>query len=146
MDVNENQKVAFSEKVKAFYANDIKGKKFAVWGLAFKPNTDDMREAPSQYIVKTLTDEGAACHVFDPKAMESAMPVFSNNPNVKFGKNQYEVLEGAQMALFSSLNGCPSGSLILKDERSDEGPRSFSMEEISTILKQWQDTVSAMSA
>jgi len=95
MDVNENQKVAFSEKVKAFYTNDLKGKKFGVWGLAFKPNTDDMREAPSQYIVKTLTDEGAVCHVFDPKALESAMPLFSNNPNVKFGKNQYEVLEGA---------------------------------------------------
>jgi UDPglucose 6-dehydrogenase len=54
-----------------------------------------MREAPSQYIVESLTDQGAMCHVFDPKAMESAMPLFSSNPNVKFGKNQYEVLENA---------------------------------------------------
>ena len=95
MDVNENQKVSFTEAVKDFYKNDIKGKKFAVWGLAFKPNTDDMREAPSQYIVKTLTGQGALCHVFDPKAMDSAKPLFSGNQNVQFGKNQYEVLEGA---------------------------------------------------
>jgi UDPglucose 6-dehydrogenase len=95
MEANEVQKVSFTEKVKAFYNNDIKGKKFAVWGLAFKPNTDDMREAPSQYIVQALTDEGAMCNVFDPKAIESAMPLFSDNQNVKFGKNQYEVLDGA---------------------------------------------------
>jgi UDPglucose 6-dehydrogenase len=95
MEANEGQKVSFTEKVKAFYKNDMKGKKFAVWGLAFKPNTDDMREAPSQYIVESLTDQGAMCHVFDPKAMESAMPLFSSNPHVKFGKNQYEVLENA---------------------------------------------------
>ena len=95
MEANESQKVSFAEKVKAFYKNDIHGKKFAVWGLAFKPNTDDMREAPSQYIVQSLADDGAMCHVFDPKAMESATPLFSNNPNVEFGTNQYEVLENA---------------------------------------------------
>jgi UDPglucose 6-dehydrogenase len=95
MEVNEVQKVSFTEKIKGFYDNDIKGKRFAVWGLAFKPNTDDMREAPSQYIVQALTNEGAICHVFDPKAIESAIPLFSNNLNVEFGKNQYEVLEGA---------------------------------------------------
>jgi UDPglucose 6-dehydrogenase len=95
MEANEVQKVSFTEKVKTFYKNDITGKKFAVWGLAFKPNTDDMREAPSQYIVEALTEEGATCHVFDPKAMESATPLFAHNKNVKFGKNQYDVLDGA---------------------------------------------------
>ncbi|OPY62784.1 MAG: UDP-glucose 6-dehydrogenase TuaD [Syntrophorhabdus sp. PtaU1.Bin002] len=94
MEVNEAQRVSFSEKVKAFYDGDVKGKKFAVWGLAFKANTDDMREAPSQYIVNSLTNDGALCHVFDPKAMTSAAPIFAGNPNVQFGKNQYEVLEG----------------------------------------------------
>ncbi|OPX93199.1 MAG: UDP-glucose 6-dehydrogenase TuaD [Syntrophorhabdus sp. PtaB.Bin006] len=94
MEVNEAQRVSFSEKVKAFYDGDVKGKKFAVWGLAFKANTDDMREAPSQYIVNSLTNDGALCHVFDPKAMASAAPIFAGNPNVQFGKNQYEVLQG----------------------------------------------------
>jgi len=94
MDANEIQKVSFTEKVKVFYNGDIRGKRFGVWGLAFKPNTDDMREAPSQYIVEALTEAGAVCHVFDPKAMESAMPLFSKNENVKFGTNQYDVLDG----------------------------------------------------
>lgn len=94
MEANEAQRVSFSEKVKDFYDGDVKGKKFAVWGLAFKANTDDMREAPSQYIVNSLTNDGALCHVFDPKAMTSAAPIFAGNGNVRFGKNQYEVLEG----------------------------------------------------
>jgi UDPglucose 6-dehydrogenase len=96
MEANEVQKVSFTEKIKAFYNNDVKGKKFAVWGLAFKPNTDDMREAPSQYIVEDLIKGGATCHVFDPKAMESARPLFAKNKSVKFGKNQYDVLDGAE--------------------------------------------------
>lgn len=95
MEVNERQRISFTDKVKAFYDDDIKGRKLAVWGLAFKPNTDDMREAPAQYIVHTLTEAGADCHVFDPRAMESAAAVFGGNPKVRFGKNQYEVLEGA---------------------------------------------------
>ncbi len=95
MEVNDAQRVSFTEKVKAFYDGDLKGKKLAVWGLAFKPNTDDMREAPSQYIVNALTEAGAECHVFDPRAMESAATVFAGNPRISFAKNQYEVLEGA---------------------------------------------------
>lgn len=95
MEANEAQKVSFTAKIESFFDNNIKGRKFAVWGLAFKPNTDDMREAPSQYIVEALTRGGAICHVFDPKAMETAVPLFSHNPKVQFGKNQYEVLEGA---------------------------------------------------
>jgi UDPglucose 6-dehydrogenase len=94
MDANVAQRVCFTEKVKDFYSGNVEGKKFAVWGLAFKANTDDMREAPSQYIVNSLTDGGATCHVFDPKAMASAAPIFDGNANVRFGKNQYEVLKG----------------------------------------------------
>ncbi|MCX5799208.1 MAG: UDP-glucose/GDP-mannose dehydrogenase family protein [Proteobacteria bacterium] len=94
MEVNESQRVSFAEKIKAFHKDNIKGKKFAIWGLAFKPNTDDMREAPSIYIVNVLTKNGATCYLFDPKAMEVAHKVFEGNGNVRFGKNQYEVLEG----------------------------------------------------
>jgi UDPglucose 6-dehydrogenase len=93
MEANEKQRDSFTEKIKAFYQGDLRGKKFAVWGLAFKPNTDDMREAPSQYIIDDLTKSGAFCTVFDPKAMDSAAALLGSNPNVRFGKNQYEVLE-----------------------------------------------------
>lgn len=95
MEVNQDQRTSFSEKIVNFYGGDIKGKKFAVWGLAFKPNTDDMREAPAVDIVRTLTGHGGACVLFDPKAMAVAAPVFQGNPLVSFGKNQYDVLEGA---------------------------------------------------
>jgi UDPglucose 6-dehydrogenase len=95
MEVNETQRVAFAEKLKAFYGGNIKGRKFAVWGLAFKPNTDDMREAPAVYIIDSLTAEGAQCYAFDPKATEKAAIIFEGNRSVHFGKNQYEVLEGA---------------------------------------------------
>ncbi|HOV90638.1 MAG TPA: UDP-glucose/GDP-mannose dehydrogenase family protein [Syntrophorhabdaceae bacterium] len=95
MKVNEDQKVAFTEKILNFYKNDIKGKKFAIWGLAFKPNTDDMREAPSIYIVETLTKKGGFCSLFDPKAIEVAQGIFKGNKNVSFGANQYDVLKNA---------------------------------------------------
>jgi UDPglucose 6-dehydrogenase len=94
MEANEAQKTIFVNKIRTFFNQGLEGKKFAIWGLAFKPNTDDMREAPSLYIVNELTRLGAICNVFDPKAMESARRLLDGNPNVFFGKNQYEVLEG----------------------------------------------------
>jgi UDPglucose 6-dehydrogenase len=94
METNEAQRAFFVEKIKTFYNGDLREKTFAVWGLAFKPNTDDMREAPSFYIVNDLTKHGAICKVFDPKAMDSAAHLLDGNPNVHFGKNQYEVLDG----------------------------------------------------
>ncbi len=95
MKVNAFQRVAFTEKVLAYYGDDLKGKTFAIWGLAFKPNTDDMREAPAVYIVNELTKRGAFCNLYDPKAMEVAQAIFEGNGSIKFGKSQYEVLQDA---------------------------------------------------
>lgn len=95
MRVNEEQRVAFTEKILNFYNNNVKDKIFAIWGLAFKPNTDDMREAPSIYIVDTLTKKGGFCNLFDPKAMEVARGIFKGNKNITFGQNQYDVLKDA---------------------------------------------------
>ena len=95
MEANEAQRVFFLEAIRAFYGNEVRGKKFAVWGLAFKPNTDDMREAPAVYIINGLTADGATCHAYDPKAIETASRVFNEGRGLTFGKNQYEVLEGA---------------------------------------------------
>ena len=93
MKVNSLQRVGFTEKILSYYGEDVKGKKFAIWGLAFKPNTDDMREAPSVYIVSELTKRGAFCNLYDPKAMEVAHQILDPNSNIKYGKNQYEVLQ-----------------------------------------------------
>ncbi len=95
MRVNEEQRIAFTEKILNFYNNNVKDKIFAIWGLAFKPNTDDMREAPSIYIVDTLTKKGGFCNLFDPKAMEVARGIFKGNKNITFGQNQYDVLKDA---------------------------------------------------
>jgi len=95
MKVNTSQRVAFTEKVLSYFKGDVKGKRFGIWGLAFKPNTDDMREAPATYIVNELTAGGAFCSLYDPKAMEVAEKIFEGNRNIKFEKNQYDVLKDA---------------------------------------------------
>jgi UDPglucose 6-dehydrogenase len=96
MEANSSQRFNFLERIRAFYGGKLRGKKLAVWGLAFKPNTDDMREAPAIEIINGLTDDGALCYVYDPKASENAAKIFSGNGAVTFGKNQYEVLEGTE--------------------------------------------------
>ena len=94
MEVNERQRILFLQKIKSFYG-DLKGKKIAVWGLSFKPNTDDMREAPSIFIVKSLQKEGVSLHLFDPKAQLRAREIFKGLEGIHYGRNQYEILEGA---------------------------------------------------
>ena len=96
MEANEAQRLNFLERIRAFYAGQVRGKKLAVWGLAFKPNTDDVREAPAVEIINGLTEDGAICHVYDPKASENAARVFNGNRGILFGRHQYEVLEGAE--------------------------------------------------
>jgi UDPglucose 6-dehydrogenase len=96
MEANSAQRFSFLKRIRAFYGGKLQGKKVAVWGLAFKPNTDDMREAPAIEIINGLTDDGAVCHVYDPKASENAAKIFSGNTAVLFGRNQYEVIEGAE--------------------------------------------------
>ena len=77
-------------KIKKHFGNNLKGKKFAVWGLSFKPNTDDMREAPSVVIVKALLNEGAKVTVYDPVAMNEAKHHLPND--VEYGSDPYDVL------------------------------------------------------
>jgi UDPglucose 6-dehydrogenase len=95
MAINEAQRISFADRIVGFYDGNLKGKKFAVWGLAFKPNTDDMREAPAVDIISTLTGHGATCHAYDPKAMDVSKAIFAGNSRLFFASNQYEVLEGA---------------------------------------------------
>jgi len=100
MEVNERQKTILVDKVLKYYKNDIKGKHFALWGLAFKPETDDIREAPALYIINSLIENGASVTVFDPEAMENVKGIIGDQ--VKYAKNQYEALENADALLIAT--------------------------------------------
>lgn len=100
MDVNEKQKVVLTDKVLKYYKNDVKGKKFALWGLAFKPETDDIREAPALYIINDLLAAGAEVTVFDPEAMANVKALLGDK--ISYAKDQYEALEGADALLIAT--------------------------------------------
>ncbi len=93
MSVNEKQKTKMLPVVKDYFDQDLKGKTIAIWGLAFKPHTDDIREAPALYNIKSLRRAGAKLVVFDPEAMENVKGEIGRK--VKYAKNMYEALEGA---------------------------------------------------
>ncbi|WP_409966557.1 UDP-glucose 6-dehydrogenase [Mycovorax composti] len=93
MQVNAQQKKILFQKIKKYYKNDLKGKQFAIWGLSFKPETDDIREAPSLELIQDLLDAEAKVSVYDPVAMGNVKKVFGSK--VKYQKNQYEGLKNA---------------------------------------------------
>ena len=86
--VNNRQKSVLIPKIKKHFNNDLKGRKFAIWGLSFKPKTDDIREAPSLVIIDTLLKEGAEVTVYDPVAMNEGKRVLGDN--VTFAKDEYD--------------------------------------------------------
>ncbi len=90
MNVNMGQKTVLSQKILAHYGGDLKGKTIAVWGLAFKPNTDDIREAPALYIIEELLAAGAKVKAYDPEAMENVKKEFTGD--VQMVEDQYEAL------------------------------------------------------
>jgi UDPglucose 6-dehydrogenase len=92
-DVNERQKKLIVEKIKKHFNGRLKDKKIAIWGLSFKPKTDDMREAPSITIINELLKLGATVVAYDPVAIPNAKKIFDKR--IKFAKNQYEALKGA---------------------------------------------------
>ncbi len=97
--VNYAQKHVLTEKVVARFGADLTGKKFAMWGLAFKPNTDDMREAPSLVLIDDLTKRGATVVAFDPVAIEEAKHLLGENKNVSFSRSAMDALKGADALL-----------------------------------------------
>ena len=92
---NERQKHALVDKIVARFGEDLSGLQFAVWGLAFKPNTDDMRQAPSLVIISELARRGATLKVYDPVAMPNARQVLEGTPGLSFVENQTQALEGS---------------------------------------------------
>lgn len=97
MSVNESQKTILFPKMKNFFRGDLSGKKIALWGLAFKPDTDDIREAPALYMIEELTKAGAEVVAYDPEAMENVKGVIGDK--ISFAENEYEALKDADALL-----------------------------------------------
>ncbi|MBK8943851.1 MAG: UDP-glucose/GDP-mannose dehydrogenase family protein [Ignavibacteriae bacterium] len=95
--VNKDQKQVIVKKILKHFGDNIQGMKFAVWGLAFKPNTDDMREAPSVVIIEELLKRGATVTAYDPEAMENAK--FYLQDRVEYAEDQYKAVNGANALL-----------------------------------------------
>ncbi|SHG59063.1 UDP-glucose dehydrogenase family protein [Flagellimonas flava] len=120
--VNQSQKTILLPKMKNHFNGRLKGKKIAVWGLAFKPETDDIREAPALYMIEELLDEGAIVQAYDPEAMDNVQKVFGDR--IYFGKSMYEAAEDADALLictewsifrtpdFTKLEGKLKGPII----------------------------------
>ena len=100
MKVNERQKSIIVDKINKHFGNNLKGKKAALWGLAFKPDTDDIREAPALYIIEALLKEGVTISAYDPEAMPNVLAQIGNT--ITFGKNQYEVLQDADFLIIAT--------------------------------------------
>jgi len=99
-EVNEKQKVHLVNKIKRYYNNDLAGKHFAIWGLAFKPNTDDIREAPALEIINALLESGATVSAFDPEAMSNVKGVIGDT--ITYAETQYEALENADALIVAT--------------------------------------------
>jgi UDPglucose 6-dehydrogenase len=100
MEVNQTQKLKIVEKMIKYYNGDLSGKKFALWGLAFKPETDDIREAPALYIIDELTKAGAEVVAYDPEAMENVKKM--KGDVLSFAENPYEALENADALIIAT--------------------------------------------
>ena len=100
MDVNEKQKLHLLPKINAFFNNNLSGRHFAIWGLAFKPNTDDIREAPALYVIDALLNAGATVSAFDPEAMKNVKEILGDK--ISYAENQYGALENADALIIAT--------------------------------------------
>ena len=139
-DVNDRQKFVIADKVIAHFGEDLSGKTFAVWGLSFKPGTDDMREAPSIYIIKKLTELGAKIQAYDPKAIHEAKEFYLKNlENIDYAPSRYEALKSADALLlltewkefrspdFASIKNNLKNPVIFDGRNQYDGERLQSM-------------------
>ncbi len=136
-EVNEKQKHVMVDKVKSVFGADLSGKKFAVWGLAFKPNTDDMREAPSLIIIKDLLAAGAEIDAYDPEAIENTK--FYLDDEITYSSSMYDCLKNKEALLvFTEWNEFrnPDFSIIselLNNKIIFDGRNIFSTERMKEL-------------
>lgn len=99
IEVNEKQKRLLVERVQQYFAGNLQGKKIALWGLAYKPETDDIREAPALYVIEDLLAAGATVTAYDPQAMENVQKQFGQREHLNFADDQYAAIDGADALL-----------------------------------------------
>jgi len=135
MAVNENQKTIMMPKIKNFFRGNLKDKKIAIWGLAFKPDTDDIREAPALYMIDELIKEGAKVTAFDPEAMKNVRGVIGDK--IDYSENEYDALDGADALLICTEWGIFRNpdfdkiAKLLKDKVIFDGRNLFDAEEMN---------------
>lgn len=135
MQVNENQKTVLFPKIKNYFKGDLNGKKIALWGLAFKPDTDDIREAPALYMIDELVAAGASITAFDPEAMPNVQRLIGDK--ITYGTDEYSILENADALLICTEWGIFRNpdfdriKALLKDAVVFDGRNLFDMDEMS---------------
>lgn len=135
MRVNEKQKTVLFPKINNFFRGDLTGKKIAIWGLAFKPDTDDIREAPALYMIDELTNAGALVVAYDPEAMENVKRLVGDK--ISYAENEYEVLENADALLICTEWGIfrnPDFNKmknLMKDHVIFDGRNLYEMDEMT---------------
>jgi len=135
MTVNENQKTVLFPKMKNFFRGNLQGKKIALWGLAFKPDTDDIREAPALYMIEELLKAGAEITAFDPEAMPNIKAILGDR--ISFSSDEYQALEGADALLICTEWGIFRNpdfnkiKSILNDAVIFDGRNLFDIDEMS---------------
>lgn len=100
MDVNERQKLHLMPSIRSYFGGAIAGRHFALWGLAFKPNTDDIREAPALYMIDAMLSEGATVSCFDPEAMGNVKALYGDR--IRFAENPYDALQDADALVIAT--------------------------------------------
>jgi len=134
MEVNEAQWMVLIDKIISKFGNDLSDKKFAVWGLAFKPNTDDIREAPALYIINALLQLGANIAAFDPEAINNVKKEIGDK--IQYGENQYAILENADALIIItewSVFRSPDFEMMKKGLKNNiifDGRNLFELEEM----------------
>lgn len=135
MKVNEEQKTVLFPHIKNYFRGDLKGKKIAVWGLAFKPDTDDIREAPALYMIDALLKAGATVTAYDPEAMPNVKNLLGDT--ISFAENEYAAIEGAdallictEWSVFRNPDFSKVGEL-LNDKVIFDGRNLFDTEEMN---------------
>ena len=137
MGVNDRQRYTLADKIKAYFGDKLSGRTIGIWGLAFKPNTDDIREAPALYTIESLLEAGATVKAFDPEAMENIQRYFGNR--IELCKDQYEVLINADaLAIITewSVFRTPSFQVmkeLMKSEIIFDGRNLYDLEVMAEI-------------
>jgi UDPglucose 6-dehydrogenase len=135
MSVNEEQKTVLFPKMLNFFRGDLKGKKIALWGLAFKPDTDDIREAPALYMIYALGNAGASICAYDPEAMKNVQELIGDK--ITYAENEYLAIENADALLICTEWGVfrnPDFERIgsmLKDKVIFDGRNLFEVQEMN---------------